>query len=222
MKIEFDSLDIPQRDFSELKRELLEQGRSFDEATLRSVPYHQLHLCCIGNADVAACSMQLVRQEKASRRERFLSMEPEEFKEVANLLKIERMYDDVLYAITCRTVPRWASLNDCQKLWAKLTCLYNHVDNPSDRLREVLNLFARCAAKPESGLPIDVCTVYASKLRGMASVYPGKVSDTTFRHKVGEIAETLLEFMSDEDKKVLEKEQLQDFSCASDCFKILV
>ena len=221
MRIEIESLDTPRRDFADLRRELAEQGNKFTEKTLAAVPYAQLHLCCIGNAGPNACLPRLVQQEKLNRRERFLSMEPEEFKASENYLKIEQMYDDVMYAIACRLVPKWADLSTPQKLWAKLTCLYNHVDNPSDRMTDVLNLFAQCAADPDSGLPMDVCTAYASKLRGMASVYPGRVSDDTFRTKVGEIAETLLEFMLTEERQMLEKEQVQDFSCTSDCFRIV-
>lgn len=221
MKIEIESFVPKQRGFSELRQELTEKGKKFDETTLKQVPYSELHLCCIGNAGDAACLPQLVQQEKRNRRERFLSMEPEEFKEAETFLKIEQMHADVVYAIAIRTAPKWADLSLSQKLWAKLTCLYNHIDNPGDRMTDVLNLFAQCAADPNSGLPVDVCTAYASKLRGMASVYPGRVSDDTFRAKTGEIAETLLEFMLTEERQTLEKEQIQDFSCTSDCFRIM-
>jgi hypothetical protein len=222
MKIEIESLDAPQREFAELRRELIEKGKKFDETTLRTIPYSQLNLCCIGNAGSAACSLELVQQEKASRRERFLSMESDEFKEAEHFLKIERMYDDVMFALTNRTASQWNGLTDCQKLWTKLTCLYNHVDNPTQRMQEALALFAKCANDPGSGLPSDVCSIYASKLRGITSVYPGRVSDETFRDKIGEMAATLLEFMPEEHREALEKEQLQGFSCTSDCFHVIV
>ena len=80
-------------------------------------------------------------------------MEPEEFKEAETFLKIEQMHADVVYAIAIRTAPKWADLSLSQKLWAKLTCLYNHIDNPGDRMTDVLNLFAQCAADPNSGAP---------------------------------------------------------------------
>lgn len=220
MKIEIESSVPQQRSFSELRQELTVIGKKFDAATLKLVPYAQLPLCCIGNAGDAACLPNLVQQEKRNRRERFLNMEPEELKQAEAYLKIERMYDDVVYALAIRTAPKWEGLSTCQKLWAKLTCLYNHVDNLSDRMAEVTDLFAKCAADRESGLPADVCTVYASKLRGMASVHPGRMSDEAFRTKLGEIAETLLEFMTPEERQMLEKEQIQDFSCTSDCFRI--
>ncbi len=222
MKIEIESLDTPRRDFSDLRRELIEQGKKFTEQTLAAIPYSQLHLCCIGNAGVASCLPRLIQQEKMNRRERFLNMEPDEFKASVTYLKIEQMYDDVMYAISRRNAPQWSTLSDRQKLWVKLTCLYNHIDNPTPRIDEVVAMFAKCAADPIGGLPVDVCRVYSAKLKGMASVYPGKVTNEVFREKVGEIAETLLEFMPSEERQMLEKEQLQDFICTSDCFRVLI
>jgi len=221
MNIEIETLDTPRRDFADLRRELVAEGKKFSEKTLAAIPYSQLHLCCIGNAGPTACLPRLVQQEKRNRRERFLNMEPEEFKASVTYLKIEQMYDDVMYAISYRLAPKWEILSDRQKLWAKLTCLYNHIDNPMPRIDEVVEMFAQCAANPVGGLPVDVCRVYGSKLKGMATVYPGKVSDELFREKTGEIAETLLEFMQPEERKMLEKEQLQDFTCTSDCFRVL-
>jgi len=222
LKIEVETLDTPQRDFAEVRHELIGQGRKFDETTLQVIPYYQLYLCCIGSAGSAACSPQLVQREKTARRERFLNMEPDEFKEAETYLKIEQMYDDVMHTIANRFAPKWDDLNTCQKLWAKLTCLYNHVDNPSQRIQEVLTLFLQCAKNPHGKLPMDVCNIYAGKLKGLASAYPGKVSDEGFREKIGEMAETVLEFMLPEERKLLEKEQLQGFSCTSDCFRFFV
>lgn len=222
MKIEVESLDTPRRDFADLRRELVEQGKKFTETTLAAVPYAQLHLCCIGNAGPTACLPGLVQKEKINRRERFLSMDPEEFRAAETYLKIEQMYYDIMHAINRRNAIRWDTLSDRQRLWTKLTCLYNHIDNPVPRIDEAVDMFAQCAADPIGGLPVDVCRVYAAKLKGMASVYPGKVTNEVFREKVGEIAETLLEFMVPEERQMLEKEQLQDFTCTSDCFRVLV
>ena len=144
------------------------------------------------------------------------------FRKAEHFLKIERMYDDVMFILTSRSAFQWDSLSDCQKLWVRLTCLYNHVDNPLQRIQETVALFAQCSNNASSGLPTDVCTVYASKLRGLSSVYPGRVSDDVFRAKVAEMAETVSEFMSVEHRQLLEKEQLQGFSCTSDCFCVIV
>ena len=222
MLVEFETLGTPHRDFTEVRNDLVKQGKKFDQITLQLIPYAQLHLCCIGTAGVAACDPELVKREKVNRRERFLSMEADEFKEAEHFLKIERMYDDVMFALTNCTAPQWDTLTDCQKLWTKLTCLYSHSDNPAQRMQEALALFALCANNPASGLPSDVCSIYASKLRGLTSVYPGRVSDETFRDKVGEMAEALLDFMPEEHRETLEKEQLQGYSCTSDCFHVIV
>ena len=149
-------------------------------------------------------------------------METDDFKEAETYLKIEQMYDDVMFAISNRMAVPYSTLSDCQKLWVRLTCLYNHVDNPSARIQDAIALFRQCAANPNGKLPTDVCSVYAGKLTGISTVYPGRIGDETFREKVGEMAETVLQFLSDGERQVVEKEQLQDFSCTSDCFKILV
>lgn len=223
MNIEIEaSMDTPQRDFAELRLELIERGERFDETNLCAVPYSQLHLCCIGNAGEASCHPRLVQQEKASRRDRFLSMEYDEFKDAETYLKIEQMYDDVMYAITNCVTPKYDSLSECQKLWVRLTCLYNHTDNPGQRIQWVLSLFLKCAASDTVGLPVDICKTYAGKLKGISSVYPGRISDDTFREKIGEMAETVLQFMPVDERQLIEKEQLRDFSCTSDCFKVLV
>jgi hypothetical protein len=222
LNIEVEALDTPLRDFAELRRELIEQGLTFDEISIRAIPYSQLHLCCIGNAGAAACTPELVQSEKATRRERFLNMETDDFKEAETFLKIEQMYDDVLFAISNRMTLPYSTLTDCQKLWVRLTCLYNHVDNPIQRMQDVIALFQQCAANPHGKLPTDVCSVYAGKFKGLATVYPGRISDKIFREKVGEMAETVLQFMSDGERQFVEKEQLQDFSCTSDCFRILI
>jgi hypothetical protein len=222
LNVEVEALDTPPQDFAGLRRELIEQGLTFDEVSLHSIPYSQLHLCCIGNAGEAMCAPELVQGEKASRRERFLNMETDDFKEAETYLKIEQMYDDVIFAISNRMVVPYSTLSDCQKLWVRLTCLYNHVDNPDARIQDAIALFRQCAANPHGKLPTDVCSVYAGKLKGLATVYPGRISDDTFREKVGEMAETVLQFMTEAERQLVEKEQLQDFSCTSDCFKILV
>lgn len=219
MRVLFESKEY--REFDYILRRLLEKGEIFDKETLKLVPYYQLHLCCIGNAGEAVCSSSLVHIEKQTRRDRFLNMEPEEFKAATNFLKLQQMYDDVMYAISYRTAPKWENLTDCQKLWAKLTCLYNHVENPFSRLEEIQSLFSRCEGSSHSELPVEVCKVYAHRLGALNSVYPGGISDGAFRDKIGEIAATIQEFLPDNDVVILEKERLQDFSCTSDCFRVM-
>ena len=215
MKIEIEPQMVPPREFVDLCRELVEQGKKFDKQTLAHIPYAQLLLCCIGNAGKAACSIQLVQQEKKNRRERFLNMELEEFKAVENYLKIEQMYDDVLYAISHRNAVKWETLSECQKIWAKLTCLYTHVDNPTYRIEELIEMFKKCET-----IPSDVCKNYAFKLQSLGAVAKLKPPSESFRRKIIEMAETLLGFMSIAERTAMESEQIQEFSCTSDCFRI--
>lgn len=223
MKIEVETLDAPRRDFYDLRKELIASGKKFDETNLRFIPYDQLHLCCIGNAGEAVCLPRLVQAEKAARRERFLHMESEEFKAAEIFLKIERMYDDVMYAIAYRNAPKWDDLKYRQRAWAKLTCLYNHVDDPFQRLGEAVLVLRKCSQPLDNdGLPPDYCMNLMNKLKGLSTVFPGRLSDDGFRQKIAELAYGLLEFLPDEERTVLEKEQLQDYSCTSDCFRVLV
>src|SRR5208337_4531972 len=119
MKVDVESYGPSRRDFYDLRSELIEDSKKFDEVSLRRLPYHQLHLTCIGNAGDAACSPELVQQEKARRRERFIAMEEEEFKACERYLRTEEIYDDVVFAISSKLAVRWGDLNDRQKAWAK-------------------------------------------------------------------------------------------------------
>lgn len=219
MRIEVEDLGSQRRDFWEVRDELIASGQKFSEATLSHIPYSQLHLCCIGNAGAAACSQKLVQQEKQRRRERYLSMEPDEFEAATNYLKIEQMYDDVKYAIAYRHAPKWDSLNDRQKAVAKLRCICNHIDEPQQRLGEAILLLRKCST---TCLPSEVAITYMNKLKGLLTVYPGKLSDETFRAKMVDITSSINDFLPDEERVVLEREELQDFSCTSDCYRVLL
>ena len=210
----------PRGDYYAVRDSLIQQGRQFDASTLHQVPYDCLYLCCIGNSGPAACSLELVQQEKRSRRERFMHLEADEFEEATLYLKLERMYDDVVYALACRDTVHWADLTPRQQLWAKFTCLLNHVDNPTPRLEEALCLLRSIAGEAEDGLLAEHRDFLVSKLGGMMTVFPGKLDDRVFRDKLEEMADGLYESLSSEEQKELEKEQIQDFTCTSDCFRV--
>lgn len=219
MRIEIEHLGSVRRDFYALRDELLAVGRKFDTTTLAVVSYSQLHLCCIGNAGEAACTSKLVADEKTRRRGRFLSMEPEELQAAETYLKVERMHSDVLFALAQRTAPRWDELKYRQRVWLKLACLFNHVDNPQQRLGHAVLLLRKSST---SDLPTEVAITFMNKLKGLLTCYPGKISDSVFREKISDIAGSLIEFLPVEERKVLEAEQLQDFVCTSDCFRMVV
>jgi hypothetical protein len=208
-------------DFYELRDKLVQSGKRFDSTNLHLVPYKQLHLCCIGNAESAGCSRNLIANEKSRRRERFLSMEPDEFTTCTNFLKIEQMYEDVIYAINHRSAPTWNDLNDRQKVWMKLVCIINHLDSPTYRLGEALLYLRRCSVNTTESLPADVAMSFSGKIKGIITMYP-KVEDEAIRAKLTDVAESLIAFLPDEERLVIEKEMLQDYSCTSDCFRLLV
>src|SRR5271155_955187 len=96
MRIEVESYGSSRRDFYDLRSDLIEQDKKFDEVTLRLLPYHQLHLAAMGNAGDAACIPKVIHEEKARRRERFLAMDEAELKSCERYLRAEEMYDDVV------------------------------------------------------------------------------------------------------------------------------
>ncbi len=219
MKIEVESYRSPRRNFYDLREDLIDKNEKFDERTLRLLPYDQLHLCCMGNAGDAACTSRLVQQEKTFSRERFLSLEEEEFKKCENFLRSEGMYDDVIFAIAARNAPQWDDLNDRQRAWAKLNCLHNHIENSHPRIEDVILLLRKCAI---TSLPDDVCKHYIGKLKGLLTVYPGGITDDYFRTQIDDIRDNIRDFLPDEEQKVCNREQIRDFSCTSDCFRVLV
>jgi hypothetical protein len=220
MKIEVENLGAPRQDFQRLRDDLVAQGRKFDETHLPSIPYQELILCCTGPAGEAACLPRLVRAEKVRRRERFLGMEQAEFDECLNFLRVEEMEADINFALAQRAAPNWDDLSARQKLWFKLSCIYNHVDAPHQRLGEAILLLRKCMDEVDSGLPREVCEHYMNKLRQYHADFPAVMKENQFREKVWDIAETILEFLPDEEVGICKKELLQNYSCTSDCFRV--
>lgn len=221
MKIEVQNLGAPRKDFQHLRDDLVAQGRRFDESTLPGIPYQELILCCTGPAGEAACLPRLVRTEKESRRARFLNMQPDEFAECLNFLRVEQMDEDVNFALMQRAAPVWEELSTRQRLWFKLSCIYSHLDSPQQRLGEAILLLRKCAEEVDSGLPKEVCEHYSNRLKQFHAEFPGTMKDNQFREKVWDIAETILEFLPDEELGICKKEMLQDYSCTSDCFRVI-
>lgn len=220
MKIEIENLGIQRRDFHQLRNELIKTSHKFDERTLPSIPYSDLILCCIGTAGEVACSLRLVREEKQRRRERFLSMEPEEFAECLNFLRVEQLHDDVKFAIAQQSVPKWDNLANRQKVWFKLNCICNHWDAPQQRLGEAILLLKECSNEIDSGLPADVCEHYLNRLKKFHAEFL-TMKESFFREKVWDIAETILEFLPDPERSICQKEELRDYGCTSDCYRVI-
>jgi len=225
MRIDVETYGSTRRDFYDFRSDLIEQDKKFDEASLRLLPYHQLHLAAMGNAGDAACPQRLVQDEKARRRERFLAMDGAELKACERYLRTEEMYDDVILCISSKLAPRWGELTDRQKAWAKLNCLYNHIDEPQQRMGEALLLLRLCSfsdAHHDASLPTDVCHHYMSKLRGLMSVYPGQMSDDFFRTQIEDIRDNIRDFLPDDERAIIDKEQIADYQCTSDCYRVYI
>jgi hypothetical protein len=219
VKIEVEG-SLPLSDFPHLREQLIQRGKKFTPDILAQVPYEQLHLCCTGEAGSDRCDRALVVAERKARRERFLSMETDELEESKRFLVINQMDEDVRVAQALRAAPKWEDLNARQQVWAKLNCVYNHIDDPSLRLKEAILLLRECAT--QRVLPPEVAMSYMPRLRGLLTVYPGKITPTLFRAKILEIADALFEFLDEREAAVLQREEIQNYSCTGDCFRVMI
>lgn len=219
MKIEVED-SSPLVDFAYLRDQLIAKGEKFTPHSLTQVPYEQLFLCGTAEAGAARCDRLLVVEERRSRRSRFLSMETDEFEASKTFLQINQMDEDVRVAQALRAAPKWEDLNARQQVWAKLNCVYNHIDDPSLRLKEAILLLRECAT--QRVLPPEVAMSYMPRLRGLLTVYPGKITPTLFRAKILEIADALFEFLDEREAAVLQREEIQNYSCTGDCFRVMI
>lgn len=219
MKIEVENIS-PLSDFYTIKSQLGASGEKFTPATLARVPYEQLFLCCTGEAGSTRCARDIVVLARRARRRRFLHQETDEMDASQRYLLVNQMEEDVKCDYSLMNAPRWEDLNSRQKVWAKLNCVYNHIDAPYVRLGEAILLLRDCTLSRE--LPPEVAKSYMPRLRGLQTVYPGKITDSLFRTKVGEIAESIFEFLPDEEAQQIAFEAIQGYSCSSDCYRLVV
>lgn len=216
--VEVESLAIPFRDFYETRDRLLDEGRTFDVFSLMGIYYHQLHLCCMGNACKAMCSSKLVAAEKYNRRARFVHMGETELKECENMLRIEEMHDDVLKQRTSQEPVKWDDLNDRQQAWFKLNCIVTHTDAPLARVQEAVELLKECGAT--RNLPPEVSRDFACKIRNAMAGYINGISDEVFRKHIGIVTDYMLRFMPDTERFICQRESLADYSCTSNCYRL--
>jgi hypothetical protein len=219
VKIEIHNF-APVSDFKTLRSTLILKGEKFSPETLPQVPYEQLFLCCTGEAGTARCDRAPVLAERRSRRQRFLNMETNELEASGNFLRVNQMDEDVKFDQTIRMAPKWENLSSRQQVWAKLHCIHNHIDNPQIRLKEAILLLRTCAE--ENDLPMEVAKSFMVRLRGLLSVFPGRLTETLFRIKIGEITDNLFEFLPEEETTLLQREEIQDYNCSSDCYRVVV
>lgn len=209
-----------QREFYDYRDVLIREGRRFDSVSLGFLSYTQLFLASSGNAREAMCDPILVRDERRLRRARFVSLEPEALSECELFLRVQGMHEDVMAERKAHAAPRWRHLTARQKVWAKLHCLFVHVDHPHVRLYETIGLLE--VASQSSDLPPEIAAQYGSKLKGLAGLYPNRLADTTFRDYVEEIRDEVREFLTEPERSICLKEEIRDYQCTSDCFRVLL
>lgn len=220
LRIKIESLGAEQKDFYQVREELLAAGKKFDSESLRHVPYDQLSLCLTAVAGTTMCGLTFVQEEKTARRERFLTMDDAEFQSMKNFLHIERMWDDVAHERLYRILPHWMDLSDRQQLWLKLNCIYNHIDNPQRRGGEALILIKFCAVS--GSIPLEVCPQLTDRLRDLLSIYPARIEDITFRDRISSLADIIIQFLPSEERSVVENEEIRGYSCTSDCYRVIL
>ena len=220
LKVSIDSSGTPQQDFYQLRNRLVSESKKFDSSTLPLIPYNQLYLTIIGTAGIAMCSLDLVQEEKRQRRQRFLLMDENTLISMKNYLLIEQMWEDVCFERIYSEFPRWDDLTERQKIWLKLTCIANHIDSPQLRITEVIDLLKVC--EKTGSLPIEVASNFASKFRDILRLYPLRISGNTFRNRIIGIASNFSQFLPQEETKQIEDEQVQGYSCTSDCHRVRI
>jgi len=222
LKVEMEVISPPVS-FQDSLRALVSGGRRFGRESLRQVPYSQLSLCCTGAAGSAACLPRMVRQEKARRLGRFVSLAPEDLMRSERWLKAEGMYGDVMSEIASRSSPDWERLKPRQKAIAKLLCLYNHIDDPEERILEAVELVKAAAA---DGVDPMLCSGLCSRLvdtgrrlLGMLEDEKQRIGPNEFREGVWQSMEALLDALPREEQEILLRERIRGYSCTSDCFR---
>jgi hypothetical protein len=204
---------LMQTDFYSLREDLMEKTERFGLETLAQVPYHQLYLCSIATADQVSCSLKLVREEKQRRREEHL---PFLFQ---NRLINPEFVTDTLVDLRNHNAPRWSDLSHTQRLWLKLNCIHNHTENFVNRIGEAIALLGKCRTE---GLDDDTVIRIMKRLKSMQFMYPIKYSELEVRDRlqtlVGEVAANL----STKEFSQVQPEIIRDFSCMSDCYRVLV
>jgi hypothetical protein len=219
LKIKVDPLGTPQKDFYQVRNQLVLEGHRFDSNSLPIIPYNQLFLAATGVSGPAMCNLELVQEEKRQRRNRFMTMSEIELLEMKNYLRIERMWDDIIFERIYSSFPNWDSITNRQKIWLRLNCIVNHVDNPNPRLTEVTELLENCIV--DGTLPFEVGEVFISKLKSLTRLYPKFIDDSTFRDRITVMTAYFFQYLPQDEAKQVEEEEVKNYRCTSDCYRIL-
>lgn len=216
LTIEIDPHGMSRVPFADLRSLLLETRQTFSDRELRLLPYSELILAALANAGASACTIEAVLAHKQARRRRFLSMSPDALAKAQRYLQDEGMYTDIQALVAMRDAPPWDTLTSPVRLWLKLNCLYTHIAEPEQRLRDAISL----AAEAESASLLDSSRAYRmiEKLDRLRHFYPSGLSDDTFRTAIGCMSEEMLELLSIEEQEHCQRELVADYSCTGGCY----
>jgi hypothetical protein len=201
------------RDFYSIRNGLRSKSERFTNSTLVEIPYEQLYLCGIAPSETTACSLKLIREEKQRRRDEYLPylFESRSFN--------TPLFQETLLDLRNHAAPKWGDLCALQHLWLKLTCLHNHTENFSNRINEAIQILGRCKIE---GLDEDTTLRIMKRLKLIQFIYPIRLSEVEVREKLYHILNEVLKNMSTKEFKQIEDEIVVDFSCMSDCFRVLL
>ena len=223
LKVEIETV-IPSIPFWDAQKELVATGKRFSSKNLKHIPYSQLHLCCIGPAGSAVCNPHLVYSEKERRLGRYVALAPNELDEAERWLRAQGMLEDVIAVRTAKSAPYWHGLKPRQKVVMKLLCLCNHWYDPEYRITEAVALIQEAAG---DGIPPELGSSLCSRLVNVTRRYLGigveekdRIADPEFRDGVWRCMEAILDLLPREEQTLLLKEQVQGYSCTSDCFRV--
>jgi hypothetical protein len=208
------------QNFYSVRDTLISQGKKFDEKSLALVNYSQLTNCALGIAEGTTCSLQKVREEKQRRRARFLSLDAKSLDDCKGFLQIHKMWDDINQIIKMKNAPAWDELPNRVKAWAKLICLTNHLDFPARRFEEVKEYLRKSTIEELEchPLPEAVATNYIQRVHILTTTLEDQLE---LRDNLAKLAEDLTVSFSEFDHKTLEEHLILDYSCTSDCFRVV-
>ncbi len=217
LQVTFDSTGSHLTGFIDLRDRLVDRGAVFDADVLRQVPYEQLALCATGEAGVARCSLDLVRQEKRDRRRRFVDAPFELHEGTKRYVQAEGMFNDIHFERQYNKAPAWDTLSLLQQTWLLLACLHNHIDHPGPRLHRVKGLLVRAG---ETGiLTSSQASGLTHRIVHLSVDYPGEMGSEDFRQVIGSCAEEMLKLVPAVEREVCTSELVSGYSCTSDCFQ---
>lgn len=206
-------------DFYTILAELKSKDAKFDGKALKKLSYSQLDLAAIGNAGPCRCSPSLVIKEKATRRKPYSVVEIELTEDEREYLEQTGMFGDVMDD-RVHALPhlKWEELSTLGKLWFKLNCLTIHLDAPTQRLTEVIELLKDCGQ--ENILPEQIILSLRTEFHSVL-LRQGKLTDDVIRSICEQCANVVYGFLEPEEAMICDQKLLADYSCSCYCFRAI-